>query len=554
MGLLRLHDTQEGRDKYTHALMHHGVDKSHLAQFVERVEADVRSGVAHVLVLGGGPMGLLAATELALLGHQVVVREARDDLSRLNILRLWPETASALAKSWGLEKIDSGIPWSQTKPTVSTTRLQVSLLKLALLAGVRVELAPNGAREFDVGTDAALYDTLVVACGHRAELLKTWRSRLSTSGDRKDALGLPWSLEKPFAVGEKANATATALVAHFECTDTNETAARYARELPHAFDWTLNDAMPFDSSDTTVRRRALERFGHAERLCCGIGPAAVAKALAVAGYQAAAGGEAPLENVIMYANKEKTKVDQRGKVTLANLQFVPPSFYFIMTLKVEMVLELVQKMAQRTAAAAGQAAATATIPTTAKEALEWAMAQIRLPGGAVSQEAFDAEVGRAAIAIADVFTAQLSTAKKLVPFSSACRLLRDVPSASSVYGEGCWRRSTDMFDFSTSRYMKAATEVVDGVGDAAREQEVGSQRRAQPLLVLHVGDALQEPFWPEGLGINRGVHNTLDACWVANKWLAARESAAEVVSLMRERQQLYQSFTMPMSGKTRCEK
>ena len=38
-------------------------------------------------------------------------------------------------------------------------------------------------------------------------------------------------------------------------------------------------------------------------------------------------------------------------------------------------------------------------------------------------------------------------------------------------------------------------------------------KRPQPLLVLPVGDALQEPFWPEGLGVNRGMHNALDACW-----------------------------------------
>ena len=33
------------------------------------------------------------------------------------------------------------------------------------------------------------------------------------------------------------------------------------------------------------------------------------------------------------------------------------------------------------------------------------------------------------------------------------------------------------------------------------------------MLVARVGDALQEPFWPEGLGINRGflhVYDTAD--------------------------------------------
>ena len=40
-------------------------------------------------------------------------------------------------------------------------------------------------------------------------------------------------------------------------------------------------------------------------------------------------------------------------------------------------------------------------------------------------------------------------------------------------------------------------------------------------LVLPVGDALQEPLWTEGLGVNRGVHNVLNQCFAC---LVARES------------------------------
>ena len=46
----------------------------------------------------------------------------------------------------------------------------------------------------------------------------------------------------------------------------------------------------------------------------------------------------------------------------------------------------------------------------------------------------------------------------------------------------------------------------------------GKPLGASPLLVLPVGDALQEPFWPQGLGINRGVLAAQDACWIANLW------------------------------------
>ena len=66
-----------------------------------------------------------------------------------------------------------------------------------------------------------------------------------------------------------------------------------------------------------------------------------------------------------------------------------------------------------------------------------------------------------------------------------------------------------------------------------------------------VGDALQEPFWPEGLGINRGMHNAMDACWVANQWAEGQVSAGRAAQLVNERQQLYESKTLQMHGKSR---
>ena len=58
-----------------------------------------------------------------------------------------------------------------------------------------------------------------------------------------------------------------------------------------------------------------------------------------------------------------------------------------------------------------------------------------------------------------------------------------------------------LFDFSKRSYTtEAAKYLVD---------EAGTQ-----LAVLVVGDALLEPFWPEGLGINRGFLSALDAVWL----------------------------------------
>ena len=58
-----------------------------------------------------------------------------------------------------------------------------------------------------------------------------------------------------------------------------------------------------------------------------------------------------------------------------------------------------------------------------------------------------------------------------------------------------------LFDFSKrANTTEAAKYLVAGNG-------------AQ-LAVLVVGDALMEPFWPEGLGVNRGFLSALDAVWL----------------------------------------
>ena len=45
----------------------------------------------------------------------------------------------------------------------------------------------------------------------------------------------------------------------------------------------------------------------------------------------------------------------------------------------------------------------------------------------------------------------------------------------------------------------------------------------QQVLVTRVGDALQEPFWPEGLGINRGFLHVLDCADLVQGYAAHLE-------------------------------
>ena len=70
---------------------------------------------------------------------------------------------------------------------------------------------------------------------------------------------------------------------------------------------------------------------------------------------------------------------------------------------------------------------------------------------------------------------------------------------------------------------------------------------------LHHSRTSQEPFWPEGLGINRGMHNALDAVWVGSQWSHARHAPCGPAAkrLLSLRQRLYESKTLQMHGKNR---
>lgn len=86
-----------------------------------------------------------------------------------------------------------------------------------------------------------------------------------------------------------------------------------------------------------------------------------------------------------------------------------------------------------------------------------------------------------------------------------------------VYADG----GPQLFDFSR---MKRAVEGINFLSPP-RSQDV--QSPGPPLLVALAGDALVEPFWPEGLGIVRGFFGALDAAWAARSW-ALGDSPSQV--------------------------
>ncbi|ETM47371.1 hypothetical protein L914_07909 [Phytophthora nicotianae] len=95
-----------------------------------------------VCIVGAGPVGLRAAVELALLGAHVSVLEKRTKFSRENRLHLWPWVVQDLA-SLGAKVLFKNFCKSRTYFHVSTRQLQIIVLKVALLVGVKVYSATS---------------------------------------------------------------------------------------------------------------------------------------------------------------------------------------------------------------------------------------------------------------------------------------------------------------------------------------------------------------------------------------------------------------------------
>lgn len=98
-------------------------------------------------------------------------------------------------------------------------------------------------------------------------------------------------------------------------------------------------------------------------------------------------------------------------------------------------------------------------------------------------------------------------------------LPRDVPFVDDMNG-------AQLFDFSSrtscQRSCKMHTDKASG----------------KQLLAAVVGDALLEPFWPEGLGINRGFNSALDLAWVVQEHFSTGE-CVRPERLERDKETLY---------------
>jgi hypothetical protein len=436
----------------------------------------------HVLISGAGPCGLRAACEAAVVmprrpaagGLHVHVVELRTECTRHNVLKMWQPTFDDLV-GWGVLVC---APFMQTQQRhghlhLATRGVQLCLLKAALLLGVRVH----------------------------------WGHGVCGLVDRHDGWHA-WLLPSA-AARAYLHATARAI---------DTTAAPPPPSVADANEANDESEVKLGGEKDVSRLEQLSRVDYVERAASQRG--AVVPESDVA---AAAAGSAPLllpVDTLLVAEGEASRLIRRcgfdrhvmryGEAIgiIVNLDAATTTTTTTTTTSTkERVLPefVVQRMA-----ADWRASCLGPLYDQGVELenLEYMRGAGTHFIGATTKTAV---LHRLGVLRARLPTTRASLAPDNVDDDALRRLARAMATAVGVPSTSplCAQHGAQLFDYSCKG---VCTEPLRWLNSTAAD---GNERRVGRLPVLPVGDALQNPYWPQGLGVNRGFHTAVDAVWMA---------------------------------------
>jgi len=112
---------------------------------------------------------------------------------------------------------------------------------------------------------------------------------------------------------------------------------------------------------------------------------------------------------------------------------------------------------------------------------------------------------------ADLQDAATKAKKAAVELASSTGKEVDVEAAAvSATAYGAQRRAELVMKLAEK---EGALAVAQEALNRWKSAEDVAQRANRRVPVFPIGDSLLEPFWPQGLGSNRGFHSALDACY-----------------------------------------
>ncbi|KAJ3021544.1 hypothetical protein HKX48_008306 [Thoreauomyces humboldtii] len=420
------------------------------------------------LISGAGPCGLRSAVESAVLGHNVTIIELRKDFSRHNIIKTWRTTIQDLT-CLGLGQF---MPQFQPHghSHLETRQIQLVLLKTALLFGVNVTYDAGVCGILDPSTHATPSGAWAVWTmpAQRARAICATRSKNPVDVDQPAELSLRTTETDLESTGEKRNKV------NYVQRAISENGAVLPVDVPlepqaevHEFDALFIG----EGENSSLLRhmgfdRLYSRFAEAIGMVVNLefSPAVTA---------AKKGSRAPelmLPEFVVARTEAKWQTTMLGELQRSGVD-----------------VENVEYM---------RGLATHFLVVTVKR------------GSLMNAGVLKEDLG----AIANTLTSSNVDIDKLREFARTIASQAGVPSDAPL----CQRHGVQLFDFSCKGMSMQSSRILESTASSSAK-----------AIVMPIGDAFQNPFWPQGLGVNRGFQTSLDAVFAAHTFAIDTPEAAE---------------------------
>lgn len=513
-----------------------------------------------VLITGAGPIGLRTAAECAMLGMRVEVVEKRAVFSRVNILTLWQQTAEDLA-AFGAKLFYPAFTVHGELLHLGTREIQLTLLKACLLLGVTVRyctqlsalqpmqqtvLRPPGSRPLWRAWVCAVDGAVPSKQAERADgadgaAASALAFKPAKSGDyqrgalqgRMNQLALS-ELDRTFALDASAPPPAGCTHLEFEalCVAEGEWSASCKRlgvaKAVDRFQTAIGLVVNLDASPAAPKalRSFVCQHGMGEPIArlerAGVKVENLEYLRGVTHYCAATlpkttllaaralRADLPAGELLLPANIDVEALRALG-LQVARACGVPAEsalcaqhgvqlFDFSTRARALCPFRLIAVRAARSGETDGRVVALDVEGQSTLAAARSAAHQREMDAAEQLVHERDEAVAaaRRALAVAEASTIGVS-GEPLAP---------DEKERLIAYQRAQLARAEEQAGAARAKVRARADEQSDWRRLLAAAEGAGSH-----VPVLPLGDALLEPFWPQGLGTNRGFHGALDGAW-----------------------------------------
>eukprot|EP00420_Gonyaulax_spinifera_P030599 CAMPEP_0197872620 /NCGR_PEP_ID=MMETSP1439-20131203/2666_1 /TAXON_ID=66791 /ORGANISM="Gonyaulax spinifera, Strain CCMP409" /LENGTH=633 /DNA_ID=CAMNT_0043491623 /DNA_START=47 /DNA_END=1948 /DNA_ORIENTATION=+ len=496
-----------------------------------------------ILICGAGPVGLRTAVEACMLGFDATVVEKRPDFSRANVLTFWDETMADFV-GLGAKALDvrGGCSFVGFK-YMSTKFMQEMLLKVGLLFGLTVhyghEISGLQAPEVEGARWTGVFRPYVK--GKRADSVEEQLKAATATeedADGKDAAAAEAALDfcKP-----KDYATASGKHGGSAAVDPNENneldpgfllaAGGAAGEAAEAVQVGFDAYLVAEGgwSDNT------KKLGFSK---------VVAKYKPVFGlvvnldYDPSDAEEKKMRSFVSHCMSKEFPL-QKTRIMAEFVEYLKTGQNHYIALVVNKSNPTTPEQIEYMREGIASGNLTADVERTFRDNLENG-----LRGGLLELGVFKECFGSGARCL----VSENLSMERLYAVAKDVMQEIGLPADKVKF---CESNPVQLFDFSRRAHCRTscvvlenrqATETLGGGPDAVQAEEflaagAPSSVVGRRALVMPLGDALQEPNWTEGVGLNRGIHsgfNAVFACLLAASKGPGDETAVGLKAAVKE--------------------